>query len=79
MYITSLSYKTIINLPDETPEKYGLNYEEIEFASEGEDRLKLRGWWIPGQSKNTIIYLHGIDGNRASHLEILSEFKTSLL
>ena len=74
LYITSLSYKTIINLPDETPEKYGLNYEEIEFASEGEDRLKLRGWWIPGQSKNTIIYLHGIDGNRASHLEILSEF-----
>ena len=74
LYITSLSYKTIINLPDETPEKYGLNYEEIEFPSAGEDRLTLRGWWIPGQSKNTIIYLHGIDGNRASHLEILSEF-----
>ena len=67
VYITSLAYKTIINLPEISPKDYGLQYEEIEFQSSDNTKLTLRGWWIPNKSKNTIIYLHGIDSNRAGH------------
>jgi len=67
VYITSLAYKTIINLPEISPEDYGLKYEEIEFQSTDNSGLTLRGWWIPNDSNNTIIYLHGIDSNRAGH------------
>ena len=67
VYITSLAYKTIINLPEISPKDYGLQYEEVEFQSTDSSGLTLRGWWIPNESKNTIIYLHGIDSNRAGH------------
>ena len=67
VYITTLAYKTIINLPEISPKDYGLQYEEIEFQSNDNTELTLRGWWIPNKSTNTIIYLHGIDSNRAGH------------
>ena len=67
IYITSLAYKTIINLPEISPKDYGLQYEEVEFQSSDNNELTLRGWWIANESKNTIIYLHGIDSNRAGH------------
>ena len=67
IYITSLAYKTIINLPEISPKDYGLQYEEVEFQSSDNSGLTLRGWWIANESKNTIIYLHGIDSNRAGH------------
>ena len=67
VYITNLAYKTIINLPEISPKDYGLQYEEVEFKSADNIGLTLRGWWIPNDSKNTIIYLHGIDSNRAGH------------
>ena len=67
IYITNLAYKTIINLPEISPKDYGLQYEEVEFQSTDNSGLTLRGWWIPNDSKNTIIYLHGIDSNRAGH------------
>jgi len=82
VYITTLAYKTIINLPEISPKDYGLQYEEIEFQSNDNTELTLRGWWIPNKSTNTIIYLHGIDSNRAGHtseqtippgLEVLSD------
>ena len=67
IYITNLAYKTIIKLPEISPKDYGLQYEEVEFQSIDNSGLTLRGWWIPNDSKNTIIYLHGIDSNRAGH------------
>jgi dipeptidyl aminopeptidase/acylaminoacyl peptidase len=67
VYITSLAYKTIINMPEISPKDYGLEYEKVEFQTTDNSGLILRGWWIPNESKNTIIYLHGIDSNRAGH------------
>tara|TARA_B100001142_G_scaffold241749_1_gene240798 strand:+ start:1014 stop:1967 length:954 start_codon:yes stop_codon:yes gene_type:complete len=67
IYVTSLSYKTITHLPEISPKDYDLIYEEVEFKSSDNSGLTLRGWWIPNDSKNTIIYLHGIDSNRAGH------------
>ena len=44
-----------------SPIEYGLDFENIEFGTI--DNLRLRGWWIPSNgSKRTIIFLHGYAG-----------------
>ena len=35
VYITSLAYKTIINMPEISPKDYGLEYEKVEFHTTG--------------------------------------------
>ena len=46
-----------------TPSDYGLPYEDIEFYSP--ENHKLKGWWIPGDSDKLIIVAHGYASNRA--------------
>jgi dipeptidyl aminopeptidase/acylaminoacyl peptidase len=54
---------------DESPEKYGLLYEDITFPSH-DGQVTISGWWIPAQSKSegskgkTIILSHGYGHNR---------------
>lgn len=55
----------------ETPEKYGLAYESVQFRSQ-RDNVRLNGWWISAQkngavahSPNTVIFAHGYGNNRA--------------
>jgi dipeptidyl aminopeptidase/acylaminoacyl peptidase len=53
-----------------TPKDYGLEYEEVSFTTE--DGVTLKGWFIPGDSKNIIISNHFSPGNKygfAGHLE----------
>ena len=46
------------------PRDFGLDYESVEFES-AEDRLTLRGWWIPSQDNDrAIILVHGRNSNR---------------
>jgi pimeloyl-ACP methyl ester carboxylesterase len=49
----------------ETPEKYGLAYEDITFQSRL-DKLKLKGWFLPSKNENgmTIVVAHGYGKNR---------------
>ena len=56
-----------------TPDKIGLNYEDIHFESL--DGLKLHGWWIPaiGEAEATVLYLHGNAQNISNHLGNRSE------
>ena len=49
-----------------TPATFGLAYEEDEFQTV--DRLTLRGWWIPGARRGTVILLHGVGGSRGVFL-----------
>lgn len=57
-----------------TPDKLGLNYEEIYFTTS--DHIKLRGWYIPKQSQQiidgtanqTIIILHGYPADKGDVL-----------
>jgi fermentation-respiration switch protein FrsA (DUF1100 family) len=50
---------------DDTPSSLGLSYEDVSFPSR-EDRLTLKGWYIPGgQDKRAIIMVHGIERHRA--------------
>ncbi|GAV24679.1 alpha/beta hydrolase [Carboxydothermus islandicus] len=46
-----------------TPADYGLPFEEVSFTSR-EDGLKLRGWFIPAASNDTVIFAHGYRKNR---------------
>ena len=47
----------------ETPDQYGLHYEEVFFRSK--DGTKLHGWFIPalGDAVGTVIHFHGNFGN----------------
>ena len=40
----------------ESPKDYGMDYEDIEFATE--DDVTLKGWYIPAKSDNLIIMVH---------------------
>ncbi len=42
---------------------YGLTCVDVQFAS-ATDGIPLRGWWIAGGDKGTILLLHGRDGRR---------------
>ena len=46
-----------------TPADFNLPFADISFNSR-EDGLKLRGWFIPAASNNTVIFAHGYRKNR---------------
>ena len=56
------------SLPSTSPADYGFYYEEIRFHSA--DGLELGGWFIPARraDKSTILFVHGLRGNRGSLL-----------
>ena len=41
-----------------TPADLGLPYEDVSFNSR-DDNVSIRGWYIPGDNKGTIIVMHG--------------------
>ncbi len=49
-----------------TPADYGLKYEDIEFN--GKDNLRLKGWWIEGNTNKVVIVAHGYAACRAGWL-----------
>lgn len=49
-----------------TPGLQGLEYVDDEFQTS--DRLTLRGWWIPGGGRASVILLHGVGGSRGVFL-----------
>ena len=56
------------------PDEFGLAYEDIQFSPRGDDAITLRGWWLPNaDSIATVIYVHGLDQNRAERLPLLSD------
>jgi len=48
------------------PSILGMNYSEITFKS---GDIKLKGWFIPGDSNATIVIAHGYGGNKAGCLD----------
>ena len=51
-----------------TPADYKLPYREVSFPAR-EDRLTIRGWFVPLSSTRVVVVLHGKDSNRAGLLE----------
>ncbi|TNF48698.1 alpha/beta hydrolase, partial [bacterium] len=58
------------------PEDYDLPFEDVWFTSG--DGSKLHGWFIPGNSDITVLWLHGNAGNISDRLHILKEFSDNL-
>jgi fermentation-respiration switch protein FrsA (DUF1100 family) len=56
------------NLPEETPAKYNLPFEDVTVTSP--DGLKLVGWFVPSQNGAVIIMQHGYKSTRK---ELLNE------
>ncbi len=58
-----------------TPELLGLAYQDISFHPRGGETLTLRGWWLPanGTPEGTVIWVHGLDSNRAAELPFLRD------
>ncbi len=52
----------------QTPNDYGLHYEDISFISQ--DGAQLFGWYIPPQNQTVVILLHGYGGDRRSMLDV---------
>jgi pimeloyl-ACP methyl ester carboxylesterase len=50
---------------ERTPASVGLAFDSIGFATTASGVPQLRGWWIPygPESRYTLLYLHGADGN----------------
>jgi len=73
-YIVNESLKAKSNDIEHTPLEYGLVFEKISFAPRGEKHISLSGWWIPQENskdKNTIIWVHGLDGAKDTRMEFL--------
>lgn len=51
-----------------TPDKIGLNYEDIYLNSS--DEVRLHGWFLPakGKTKGTVLFLHGNAENISTHI-----------
>jgi dipeptidyl aminopeptidase/acylaminoacyl peptidase len=56
----------------QTPEAYGLAYEEAPLTTE--DGLHLAAWYLPSSNGAAIILLHGLGGNRGGDLGVARGF-----
>ena len=56
-----------------TPASVGLAYEPIRFAVTETGIPQLTGWWLPNpDSRFTVLYLHGADGNLSDTVDALA-------
>ena len=53
------------NLGSVTPASLGMPYEDVTFQSTASDHIKLRGWFVRGNTNRALIMLHAKDNTRA--------------
>ena len=79
--VTALIFVTqdrLIYLPSSTvtstPERIGLDYEDVELVTE--DGVRIHGWFVPGPEGDTpvLLFLHGNAGNIGHRLHSLRQF-----
>jgi pimeloyl-ACP methyl ester carboxylesterase len=65
---------------ESSPAAVGLTYEDVSFSPRGDGALTLRGWFMPASPSadalGTVIFVHGIDRNRAWDLTLLAGLVT---
>ncbi len=56
------------------PDNFGMAFEEVQFSPRAEEDITLRGWWFPKvDASATIVWVHGLDSNRAQGLPLLRD------
>jgi uncharacterized protein len=57
----------------QTPANVGLTFDSVHFAATETGVTQLTGWWLPNpNSRFTILYLHGPDGNLSETVDVLA-------
>ncbi len=77
--IMFLSQHRLLYLPDmpgreltATPADVGLDYEDVHITTA--DGVELHGWWLPGDTRTTLLFFHGNAGNISHRLHSLEQF-----
>lgn len=84
-YFIAYGFVHPVKLPAwETPSDYQMPGEDVSFASDENDRLVLRGWFVPaeGKPRGVLVLCHGRQGTRADmlrHAQYLREAGFSCL
>ena len=56
------------------PDDFGMAFEEVQFSPRDKEDITLRGWWFPKDDATaTIVWVHGLDSNRANGLPLLRD------
>ncbi|NQV16137.1 alpha/beta fold hydrolase [bacterium] len=82
--LTLKMYALKTTVHEETPEKYGLSFEEVHFSTE--NQCSLYGWWIPARKNSdsapTLVLVHGWSrnlGRMLRYIQHLHPFNYNLL
>jgi uncharacterized protein len=77
---TGVIDRYFIFFPDRTvdrdPGDRGLDFEDVYF--EASDGVRLNGWFVPGRSNTTLLWLHGNAGNIANRVDNIAEIHDAL-
>ena len=72
--------RQMIYFPDQelvsTPADVGLVYEDVDFTAT--DRTKLHGWYVPGDSRTTLLWFHGNAGNISHRVDNIMMLNSAL-
>ena len=76
VYMMQASMLYLPNIPgrelDATPAGLGLAFEDV--TLETSDGVRIRGWFVPGQSTRVLLYFHGNAGNISHRLYSIRDF-----
>ena len=73
-YVVSQALQIDVVAFEHHPDELGLTYENVEFQTRGDEFITLRGWWLPAEDAvGTIVWVHGLDKNRAVQLPMLRD------
>ena len=54
-YVTVLSFQSIINVHEENPADYKLQFEEVQFKASDNSDITLQAWWLPNKNEKQAI------------------------
>jgi len=73
-YVVDQALKGEVLALEQYPDEFGLTYKDVAFHPRGDDSITLRGWWLPADEPiGSIIWVHGVDNNRATELPMLHD------
>jgi uncharacterized protein len=73
-YVVAEALKAEVKEFEQLPGEVGLTFEDVEFHSRGDESVTLRGWWfVADDPVGSIIWVHGLDENRAEALPLLKD------
>jgi fermentation-respiration switch protein FrsA (DUF1100 family) len=68
LYLADLPGRSL----ERTPADIGVEYQDV--SIETADRVRLHGWYIPGESDRVLLFFHGNAGNISHRLESIRQF-----